>query len=204
MSNNSNDTTIDEMGEMLFADLILPLIVWTGMGIGEVIFATLVLVAIIKNKILHKTQYFFIANLMICDLVSSFTVNFMVTGTTIHSIIDRSHQGTNCRLVDTLYFPFTASFIMVTVIIFDRFITVVFPLRYRTYITNKVAIGLVMGCWVIGFLLSSFALFSPEHKGKYTRNGLCRTTTLLSHYNSQCCGNTSSGHSNHLSFNKGT
>ena len=180
MSNNSNDTTIEEMGELLFADLILPLIVWTGMGIGEVIFATLVLVAIIKNKSLHKIQYFFIANLMICDLVSSFTVNFMVTGTTIHSIIDRNHQGTNCRLVDTLYFPFTTSFIMVTVLIFDRFITVVFPFKYRTYVTNKVAIGLVVSCWVIGFLLSSFALFSSEHEGAYTRNGLCRTTTLLS------------------------
>ena len=83
---------------------------------------------------------------MIWDLASSFTVDFMVTGTTIHSLIDRSHQGTNCRLVDTLYFPFTASFIMVTVLILDRFITVVFPYKYRTYMTNKVAIGLVIGC----------------------------------------------------------
>ena len=85
------------------------------MGIGEVIFATLVLVAIIINKSLHKTKYFFITNLIFCDLVSSFTVNFMATGTTY--VVDRSHQGTNCRLVDTLYFVFTASFIMVTVII---------------------------------------------------------------------------------------
>ena len=46
--------------------------------------------------------------------------------------------------------------------------------------TNKVAIGLVIGCWVVGFLHSSYALFSPEHEGAYTRNGLCRTTTLLS------------------------
>ena len=45
-----NETTTEEMEESLFADLILPLIVWTGMGIGEVIFATLVLVAIIMNK----------------------------------------------------------------------------------------------------------------------------------------------------------
>ena len=93
------------MKESLFADLILPLIVWTGMGIGEVIFATLVLVAIIINKSLHKTEYFFIENLRICDFASSFTVNFMVTGTTIHSLIDRRYQGTNCRLVNTLYFP---------------------------------------------------------------------------------------------------
>ena len=180
MSNSSNKKTIEETEELLFADLILPLTVWTGMGIGEVIFATLVLVAIIINKSLHKIQYFFIANLIICDLLSSFTINFMVTGTTIRFLVDRDHQGTNCRLVDTLYFPFTASFLMVTVLIFDRFITVVFPFKYRIYVTNKVAIGLVIGCWVIGFLLSSYALFSPEHDGAYTRNGLCRTTTLLS------------------------
>ena len=62
MYNYNNDTIIEETEESLFADLVLPLIVWTGMGIGEVIFATLVLVAIIINKSLHKIQYFFIAN----------------------------------------------------------------------------------------------------------------------------------------------
>ena len=180
MSNSSNETATEQMEELLFADLILPLIVWTGMGIGEVILATLVLAAIIINKNLHKIQFFFIANLMICDLVSSFTLNFMVTGTTINSLIDSNSQGTNCRLVDTLYFPFTASFIMVTVLIFDRFITVVYPFRYRNIITNKVAVLLVIASWVIGFLLSSFALFAPDHEGKYTRNGLCQTSTTLS------------------------
>ena len=100
----------------------------------------------------------------------------MVTETTIHLLVDRSHQGTNCRLVDTLYFPFIASFIMVN---FDRFITVVFPFKYRAYIINKVAVGLVIGCWVIGFLLSLYALFSPEHDGAYTRNGLCRITSRI-------------------------
>ena len=180
MSNSSNETATEQSDELLFADLILPLVVWTGMGIGEVIFATLVLAAIIINKNLHKMQFFLIANLMICDLLSSFTVNFMVTGTTINSLIDSNSRGTNCRLVDVLYFPFTTSFIMVTVLIFDRFITVVFPFRYRTIITNKVAVGLVMGSWMIGFLLCSYALFSPDHKGQYTRNGLCHTSTLLS------------------------
>ena len=180
MSNSSNGPAETEQEEQLFADLILPLIVWTGLGIGEVILATLVLTAIIINKTLHSIQFVFIANLMISDLVSSFTVNFMVTGTTIHSLIDSNSRGTNCRLVDTLYFPFTTSFILVTVLIFDRFITVVYPFKYRNIITNKVAVALVIGSWVIGFLLSSYALFSPDHIGSYTRNGLCRTSTLLS------------------------
>ena len=118
------------------SDLVVPLVVWTGMGICELILATLVLVAIITNKVLHKTQYFFIANLMICDIISSFTVNFMVTGTTIHSLIDSNSKGTNCKLVDTMYFPFTTSFIMVTVFIFDRFLSVVYALKYRTIMTN--------------------------------------------------------------------
>ena len=86
---------------------------------------------------------------------------------------------------------------MVTELILDRFITMVFPYKYRTYMTNKVAIGLIIGCWVIGFLLSSYALFSPEHEGAYTRNGLCQTKTLLSRILAQCCVNISSNHSNY-------
>lgn len=179
-TNSSNGTATEQSDELLFADLILPLVVWTGMGIGEVILATLVLVAIIINKNLHRIQFFLIANLMICDLVSSVTVNFMVTGITISSLIDSNSQGANCRLVDVLYFPFTTSFIMVTVLIFDRFITVVYPFRYRSIITDKVAVALVVASWLIGFLLCSFALFSPDHQGQYTRNGLCRSSTLLS------------------------
>jgi len=170
----------DQEKEFLFADLIWPLLVWTGMGICEVPFATLVIAAIIINKSLHKVQFFFLANLMICDILSSFTVNFMVTGITINSLIDSKSKGVDCRIVDTLYFPFTASFIMVPVLIFDRFLTIVYPFRYRTIMTNKVAIALVSASWLIGFLLCSFALFDPAHQGLYTRNGYCHTEIVLS------------------------
>ena len=180
MSNSSNGTETEQLDELLFADLILPLVVWTGLGIVEVILASLVLSAIIMYKSLHNLQFFLIANLMICDLASTFTVNFVVTGTIINSLVDSNSRGADCRLVDLLYFPFTTSFIMVTVIIFDRFITVVYPFRYRNIITNKVAVALVMTSWLIGFSLCSFALFSPDHQGQYTRNGLCHSTALLS------------------------
>ena len=33
---------------------------------------------------------------------------------------------------------------------------------------------------MIGFILCSFALFDPEHEGKYTRNVFCHTDTILS------------------------
>ena len=158
-------TDDQEEEEDLFLDLILLMIVWTSMGICEVILSTLVL-----------------ANLMICDIASSFTVNFVVTGITISSLINSESKGANCRMVDTLYFPFTTSFIMVTMLIFERFITIVFPFKYRTIITNKVAVLLVVGSWMVGFLLCSFSLFDPEHEGLYTRNGFCHTDTITSRF----------------------
>ena len=48
------------------------------MGVCEIILSTLVIVAIAINKELHNIQYFFIANLMICDIISSFTMNFII------------------------------------------------------------------------------------------------------------------------------
>ena len=179
-TNGTNGTMTDDQNNKTLIELILPLVVWTGMGICEIILSTLVIVAITINKELHNIQYFFIANLMICDIISSFTVNFMVTGITINSLIDSKSKGANCKMVDTLYFPFTTSFLMVTVLIFDRFLIIVFPFSYHKIMTNKVVIGFVAGSWLIGFILCSFALFDPEHEGKYTRNGFCHTDTILS------------------------
>lgn len=182
-TNVSNGTMNNqEEEEYLFLDLILLMLVWTIMGIFEVILSTLVLVAIIINKKLHGIQYFFIANLMICDIASTFTVNFVVTGVSINSLIHSESKGANCKIVDTFYFPFTTSFIMVTVLIFDRFMMIIFPFKYRTIITNKVAVILVATSWAIGFVLCSFALYDPEHEGLYTRNGHCHTESILSRF----------------------
>ena len=117
---------------------------------------------------------------MIADIASSFTVNFVVTGTSINSLVDSNAEGSNCRLVGVLYFPFTTSFIMVAVLIFDRFITIIYPMRYRNIMTSKIAVALIAGSWVIGFGLSSSALFDPELEGQHTRNGFCHTSTILS------------------------
>ena len=38
----------------------------------------------------------------------------------------------------------------------------------------------LVGSWLLGFLLCSFALFDPEHEGQYTRNGFCPTSVILS------------------------
>ena len=67
-----------------------------------------------------------------------------------------------------------------TVLMFDRFLIIVFPFRYHKIMTNKVVIGFVAGSWLIGFILCSFALFDLKHEGKYTRNGFCHTDTILS------------------------
>lgn len=166
--------------EHFFIDLVLPLLVWTGLGISEVILCSLVLIAIIINKSLHDVQHFLIANLMVCDLVSSFTVNFVVTGTSANSMIDQESKGANCSAVGVLYFPFTASFIMVTMLIFDRFVCIIYPMKYIGTMTFRVAVVMVAVSWILGFIFNSFALYDPELEGQYTRNGYCHTRTVLS------------------------
>ncbi|XP_065887802.1 muscarinic acetylcholine receptor M3-like [Dysidea avara] len=179
-NNATNGTTTEEMEEHLLVDLILPMLTWTLMGIAEILFAALVIVAIVKARELRRMQYFFIANLMICDIGSSITVNFLVTCTVINSLINENSKGVSCKAIDFLYFPFTASFLMVTVVIFDRFLHIKEPFRYREIMTKKLAVALVALSWIIAMLLCLFSLFDPQHQGQYTRNGFCSTTTLLS------------------------
>ena len=120
-------------------------------------FCTMLAAVVAINKELHNVQFFFIANLMICDIISSFTMNSMITGITLNSLNDSKSKGTNYKMVDTLYFPFTTSFIMVTVLIFNRFLIIVFRFSYHKIMTNKVIMGFVAGSWLIGFILCSFA-----------------------------------------------
>ena len=46
------------MEEHSLVDLILPMLTWTLMGIVDILFAALVIVAIAKARELHKMQYF--------------------------------------------------------------------------------------------------------------------------------------------------
>jgi len=177
---NATNATIEETEEHTLVDLVLPMLTWTLMGIAEILFATLVIIAILKARELRRMQYFFIDNLMICDIGSSITVNFVVTFTVINSLINTDSKGVSCQAIDFLYFPFTASFLMVTVVIFDRFLHIKEPFRYREIMTKKVAVVLVALSWIIAMLLCLFPLFDSQHQGQHTRNGLCRTTTLLS------------------------
>jgi len=177
---NATNNTSEEMEEDKVVDLVLPMLTWFLMGIAEILFATLVIVAIAKSRELHRMQYFFIANLMICDIGSSFSVNFVVTCTVINSLINADSKGVSCQAVDFLYFPFTASFLMVTVVIFDRFLHIKEPFRYREIMTKKLAVVLVILSWIIAVLLCLFPLFDQQHQGQYTRYGFCPTTALLS------------------------
>ena len=71
-------------------------IVWMGVDIYGIILSTLVIVAMAIE--LDNVQFFFIANLMICDIISSLTVNFMVTGITVNSLIDSKSKEANCKM----------------------------------------------------------------------------------------------------------
>jgi len=177
---NATNVTTEETEEHKLVDLILPMLTWTFMGIVEILFAALVIIGILKARELRRMQYFFIGNLMTCDIGSSITVNFVVTFTVINSLINADSKGVSCQAIDFLYFPFTASFLMVTVVIFDRFLHIKEPFRYREIMTKKVAVVLVTLSWIIAILLCLFPLFDSQHQGQHTRNGLCRTTTLLS------------------------
>ena len=53
----TNGTTIEEMEEHSLVDLILPMLTWTLIGIADILFAALVIVAIVKARGLHRMQY---------------------------------------------------------------------------------------------------------------------------------------------------
>ncbi|KAM5194157.1 olfactory receptor 11L1-like [Mantella aurantiaca] len=106
---------------------------------------------------LHKPMYFFLGNLSFLELG-------YISVTVPKIIIDIPRQRKSISFNDCIaqlfFFTFLGATetILLSVMSFDRFLAVCFPLRYTSIMSHKVCFILAAASWMLGFLTTSFPI----------------------------------------------
>ncbi|KAM4590291.1 olfactory receptor 2AT4-like [Fundulus diaphanus] len=137
---------------------------------------------------LHKSMYYIILNVSICD--------FLFSTTTLPKIISRywfqsgsiSFTGCFVQMYFVHYLGSVNSFIF-SLMAFDRFVAICIPLRYPVLITNNIIFTLCGSAWFLPLPLMMIILFQALSLS------YCRSNIILQCYCdhislvSQACGN---------------
>ncbi|XP_003472671.2 putative olfactory receptor 10D4 [Cavia porcellus] len=109
----------------------------------------LILTAILCSSRLHTPMYYFLGNLSIFDLgFSSTTVPKMLSYLSGHSP-GISFQGCAAQLFFYHFLGCTECFLY-TVMAYDRFVAICYPLRYTVIMNHRVCFVLATGTWMSG------------------------------------------------------
>ncbi|XP_072473088.1 olfactory receptor 10D1B-like [Notamacropus eugenii] len=114
-----------------------------------------ILLAIISSSRLHTPMYFFLCQLSIFDIffpsVSSPKMLFFLSGNS-HTI---SYGGCVCQLFFYHFLGCTECFLY-TVMAYDRFVAICYPLRYTVIMNHKVCAILAIGTSFFGCIQATF------------------------------------------------
>ncbi|KAM9038947.1 olfactory receptor 10D1B-like [Sarcophilus harrisii] len=115
----------------------------------------MILLAIISSSRLHTPMYFFLCKLSILDIffpsVNSPKMLSYLSGKS-HAI---SYGGCICQLFFYHFVGCTECFLC-TVMAYDRFVAICFPLRYTVIMSPKVCVILGLGSSFFGFIQATF------------------------------------------------
>ena len=117
--------------------------------------ATVVISTIINKKDLHeglhKYHYWFVANLMVCDIITAITINPTYIALYAAKLFSSSSHKVHCGyLLAFLYIAPVSSGFMVVNLAIDEALAVTYPFRYKVIMNKRKAIAMVAIAWLLG------------------------------------------------------
>lgn len=131
--------------ELLFLVLLLSTFLLTLLG------NLLIISIVLSYSCLPTPMYFFLCNLSILDILFTSVISPKVLVNLASG--DKTISFAGC--ITQCYFYFflgTVEFLLLTVMSYDRYAAVCYPLQYSTIMRPSVCIGTVVFSWVGGFL----------------------------------------------------
>ncbi|KAJ0063373.1 hypothetical protein NL108_002766 [Boleophthalmus pectinirostris] len=163
-------------------ETVIPTFLFASLSYVIILFCNLILIlTIILNKCLHQPMYLFLINLPISDLMgsSAFFIQAM------RQILMKSQTISYPTCVTQAFFIHiyaAGTMFMLTVMAYDRYIAICWPLRYNVVMTNahimKVITLTWLGCLVLIGVLFGLLLRLPRCRSELTQP-YCDNPSLL-------------------------
>ncbi|KAM6168208.1 olfactory receptor 6V1 [Erethizon dorsatum] len=135
---------LHEFQTLLFGFILLVYML-TMLGNLAVIFLTCL------DSRLHSPMYFFLCNFSITEMLVTSTVVPRMLADLLST--HRTMSLAQCLTQSFFYFSLgSTTFLILTVMAFDRYVAICRPLHYTTLVSGPVCVKLVVACWVVGLL----------------------------------------------------
>ncbi|XP_073183269.1 olfactory receptor 14I1-like [Lepidochelys kempii] len=154
----SNRTTVTEFLLLGFSDVrelqILHFIMFLVIYLAALIGNLLIITVVVLDHHLHTPMYFFLMNLSILDLGS---ISIIVPKSMVNSLMNtRSISYSGCVAQVFLFVFFvSADLVLLTVMAYDRYVTICQPLHYERVMKRRACVQMAAGVWISVFLYAA-------------------------------------------------
>ncbi|XP_074838261.1 olfactory receptor 6F1-like [Carettochelys insculpta] len=107
---------------------------------------------VVMHRRLHTPMYFFLSNLSFLEVW--YTSASVPKALAVFLGVSKTISFTGCLL--QMYFMFSLAsteYFLLSVMAYDRYLAICYPLRYSTIMNSSLSAGLALGSWVSGFLV---------------------------------------------------
>ncbi|XP_065270133.1 olfactory receptor 14A16-like [Emys orbicularis] len=155
MSNRTTLTHFLLLGFSAVCELqILHFVVFLVIYLAALMENLLIILAVALAHHLHTPMYFFLVNLSLIDLGS---ISVTIPKSMVNSLINSSSISyAGCVThVFFLIFLMGADFSLLTIMAYDRYVTICQPLHYESVMNRKACVQMVASAWIGGILYSA-------------------------------------------------
>ncbi|XP_067390116.1 olfactory receptor 14A16-like [Emydura macquarii macquarii] len=153
----SNQTTMTEFFLLGFSDVwelhILHFVVFVMLYLASLVGNLFIVTAIALNHHLHTPMYFFLMNLSILDLGS---ISVIIPKSMANSLMNTrsiSYSGCVAQVFFFLFFA-SASFALLIIIAYDRYVAICKPLHYEMVMNRGACVQMAASAWITAILNS--------------------------------------------------
>ncbi|XP_048837617.1 olfactory receptor 1-like [Brienomyrus brachyistius] len=134
-----------------------------------------VILIIYIDRRLHTPKYMAVFSLAVTDLGESTVLISNLFGIFVFNTEQIAYEACLINLFFVFFFSSVQS-VMLTVLAYDRFVAICFPLRYHSILTNSSMAILITAGWLFNFLFMLIGLIF------LTRLSFCKSTVIESYF----------------------